>query len=122
MNDVIELRDLRCEAVVGVLERERVQAQPLSFDIDVHRPFEMAAVNDDLERTTNYAAVLSLACRVASDGRFLLLEALAYRVADEILALDRSIDRVTVAVRKLRAPVDEEVATVGVRCTRSRES
>ena len=107
MSDVIELRELRCAAVVGVLSEERDRPQPLAFDIDVVRPFEEAAMNDDITATT----------KVASDGAFLLLETLAYRVAHEILGLDRSITSVTVAVRKLRPPVAEDVATVGVRCT-----
>lgn len=117
MSDVIELRELRCAAVVGVLAEERDRAQPLAFDIDIVRPFEEAAMNDDIAATTNYAQVLTLAASVASDGAFLLLETLAYRVAHEVLALDSAVSEVTVAVRKLRPPVAEDVATVGVRCT-----
>ena len=117
MNDVIELRELRCSAVVGVLAEERDRAQPLSFDLDLVRPFAEAAINDDIAETTNYADVLTLTTRVATEGRYLLLETLAYRVAYEILESDAEIDSVTVAVRKLRPPVVEDVASVGVRCT-----
>jgi dihydroneopterin aldolase len=117
VSDVIELRELRCSAVIGVLAEERERAQPLAFDIDIERSFEEAAMNDDLSETTNYAKILSLTTRVANDGEFLLLETLAYRVAYEILGFDESINSVMVAVRKLRPPVPEDVATVGVRCT-----
>ncbi len=117
MTDVIELRELRCSAVVGVLAEERDRAQPLLFDLDLHRPFEAAAFNDDITETTNYANVLELTTRVATEGQYLLLETLAYRVAYEILAFDSEILSVTVAVRKVRPPVPEDVATVGVRCT-----
>ena len=117
MNDVIELRELRCSAVVGVLAEERDRAQPLIFDLDLVRPFEEAAISDDIAETTNYADVLALTTRVATEGRYLLVETLAYRVAYEILALDADIESVTVAVRKIRPPVVEDVASVGVRCT-----
>ncbi len=120
MSDVIELRELRVSAVVGVMSVERGRAQPLTFDIDIERPFEAAATSDDLTKTTNYAAVLTMTAKVAHDGAFLLLETLAYRVAREILAFDVAITSVTVAVRKLHPPVAEDVATVGVRCTVSR--
>jgi FolB domain-containing protein len=120
VSDVIELRELRVSAVVGVLSEERDRAQPLAFDIDVVRPFEVASINDDLAETTNYADVLQIATKVASEGAFLLLETLAYRVAREILAYDEWISSVTVAVRKLHPPVAEDVATVGVRCTVTR--
>lgn len=120
MSDLIELRELRVSAIVGALSEERDRAQPLAFDIDLARPFEEAAMNDDLTHTTNYAEILRLATTIAHDGAFVLLETLAYRVAHEILAFDRAIESVTVAVRKLRPPVPEDVASVGVRCTVSR--
>jgi dihydroneopterin aldolase len=117
VSDVIELRELRVSAIVGVLAEERERAQPLVFDLDLVRPFEEAAMNDDIAETTNYADVLTLASRTATEGRYLLLETLAYRVAYEILAFDGDIASVTVAVRKVRPPVIEDVASVGVRCT-----
>ncbi len=120
MNDVIELRELRVSAVVGVLVEERDRAQPLAFDIDIERPLEDAANSDDLTKTTNYAAVLAMASLVAREGAFMLLETLAYAVAREVLAMDEAITSVAVAVRKLRPPVAEDVATVGVRCTVAR--
>jgi len=117
VSDRIELRELRCSAVVGVLVEERERAQPLVMDIDIERPFARAVEHDDLKATTNYAEVLSLATRVAVDGKFQLLETLAHRVAREILAVDTAITAVTVAVRKVRPPVIDDVASVGVRCT-----
>jgi dihydroneopterin aldolase len=117
VNDVIELRELRCSAIIGVLAEERDRAQPLIFDLDLERPFEAAAINDDIAVTTNYADVLGLTVRTATEGRYLLLETLAYRVAYEILAFDEEIASVTVSVRKTRPPVVEDVASVGVRCT-----
>jgi FolB domain-containing protein len=120
VSDVIELRELRVQAVVGVLSEERDRAQPLALDIDIARPFEEASINDDLAETTNYADVLQIATKVATEGAFLLLETLAYRVARELLAYDEWISSVTVAVRKLYPPVAEDVATVGVRCTVTR--
>jgi dihydroneopterin aldolase len=118
VSDVIELRELRVSAIVGVLAEERTRAQPLVFDLDLVRPFEVAAINDDIAETTNYADVVT--SRTATEGRYLLLETLAYRVAYEILAFDEEIVSVTVAVRKVRPPVAEDVASVGVRCTVAR--
>jgi len=117
VNDVIELHGLRCSAVVGVLAEERERAQPLVFDLELARPFEEAAINDDIGETTNYADVLALTVRTATEGRYLLLETLAYRVAYEVLALDDEIVSVTVSVHKVRPPVVEDVTSVGVRCT-----
>jgi FolB domain-containing protein len=120
VTDVIEIRELRVSAIVGVLPEERDRPQPLALDLDLYRPLEPAALSDDLAETTNYAAVITLSATVAAEGQFLLLETLAYRIAHEILALDPEIERVTVAARKLHPPVAEDVATVGVRCTLER--
>ncbi len=117
MSDAIELRELRLSASIGVSSEERHHAQPISIDIEIERPFEAAAFSDDLAETTNYAEVLTLASRLATQGNFLLLETLACRVANEVLAFDEAITSVTVSVRKLHPPVPEDVATVGVRCT-----
>jgi dihydroneopterin aldolase len=120
MSSVIEIRGLRCEAIVGVLEQERRHVQPISFDIDMVRPFTESALHDDVNHTTNYATVTQLACAVALDGKFHLLETLATRVGEVILALDAQIESVTVGVRKLRPPVLEDVKSVGVRRTLTR--
>ncbi|MDE3064275.1 MAG: dihydroneopterin aldolase [Acidobacteriota bacterium] len=117
MTDVIELRDLRCRAVIGALAEERLRPQVISVDLFVERPFTEAALTDDLTATTNYAQVLELTERVARDGEFLLLETLAYRLAREVLALDEAVSEVTVAVRKVHPPVEQDVGSVGVRTT-----
>jgi dihydroneopterin aldolase len=120
VRDVIELRDLRFDAIVGLLDFERVTPQPVSLDIDLVRPFAEAAATDDVAHTTNYALVITLAQRVVIEGRFLLLETLVARVAESILAFDGAIASVTVAVKKLRPPVEEVITSVGVRTTLSR--
>lgn len=115
MSGTIELRGVRCEAVVGVLSEERTRPQPLSLDIDLVRPLAGAARTDDLAQTTNYADVIADAVRVATDGHYYLLEALAAAVAESALALDGAITSVEVTVRKLEPPLTTEVDTVGVR-------
>ncbi len=120
MSDVIELRGLRISAIVGVLIEERDREQPLELDISLSRPFEQASMNDDLTVTTNYAAILTVTEKLVKEGKFLLLETLVYRVAHEILAFDPEIEEVTVSVRKLRPPVPQDIATVGVRTTVTR--
>ncbi len=113
MSDRIELRGLRLSVIVGALAHERVQPQPLEIDLDLERPLAEAARSDDLAATTNYAEALRAAAR-AADGAFTLLEALALAVAQAVLEVDPALSAVEVRVRKLRPPVPEDVATVGV--------
>jgi FolB domain-containing protein len=122
MSDVIELRGLRVSAIVGVLAEERERKQPLVLDIDFERPFRDAAASDDLLGTTNYADVLALAETIIVEGRFLLLETVAHRVAQAVLDFDHAIEWTRVRAHKVRPPVAQDVASLGVSCTLRRGS
>ena len=98
--DRIELRGLRLTGRVGVLPIEVEQDQPLELDLD--------AVCDAVERTVGA-------------GHVALLERLAALVADAVFAVDARIDAVDIAVRKLRPPVPQQLATSGVRIRRVRD-
>ena len=103
-----------------MLAHERVTPQPLEIDVDLNADLATAGASDDLIDTIDYGAVTAEAERVATTLAPQLLEHMAERIAEAVLALDARIDAVTVAVRKLRPPVPNQLATSGVRITRSR--
>jgi FolB domain-containing protein len=117
--DVIELRGLHVAGIVGVLAHEQAQAQPLELDLDIALDLGPAGASDDLADTVDYGALCAAAEGVVTGSRFALLEALAEAVADVLLGADPRIASVTVSVRKLRPPVAQQLATSGVRITRS---
>jgi len=117
--DLIELRGLTALGVCGALPEEQSRAQPLEVDLDIHADLGPAGESDDLDDTVDYGAVCELVERVVTTERFQLLERLAARIAEVVLSDDR-VRGVTVAVRKLRPPVPQIVATSGVRITRTR--
>jgi 7,8-dihydroneopterin aldolase/epimerase/oxygenase len=117
--DRIEIRALRVVGTHGVLAHERQHPQPFELDIDLALPAGTGAT-DRLEDTVDYGLVAVAAADVVRDRSFLLLEALAAAVAERVLELDRRVLRVAVAVRKLRPPIPEDVASVGVRVVRAR--
>ena len=118
--DVIELRGLRVAGIVGVLPHEQAQPQPLELDLDVHIDLAAAGASDVLEDTVDYGGLCAIAEQVVSTTSFALLEALAERLAADLLAADGRVDAVTVSVRKLRPPVAQQLATSGVRIRRAR--
>ena len=120
VGDVIELRGLRLAGVVGVLPHEQAQPQPLEVDLDLHLDLATAGKSDALGDTADYGAICDVAERVVTTTSYALLEALAEHVATALLDVDGRIDRVTVAVRKLRPPVAQQLTTSGVRITRAR--
>jgi dihydroneopterin aldolase len=118
--DLIELRGLRLAGIVGVLAHEQAQAQPLELDVDVRLDLRAAGTSDSLGDTVDYGALCAVAEAVVSTTRYALLEALAEHLASALLDADPRIDAVTLAVRKLRPPVAQQLSTSGVRVTRER--
>lgn len=120
MADRVELRGLRLTVSVGVLPEERERPQPVELDIDVEVDMAAAAASDDLADAVDYGAVVAEVERVLGEGHVELLERLAYRAADAIIALDDRVLAVGVVVRKLRPPVAQDLATAGARVRRVR--
>jgi 7,8-dihydroneopterin aldolase/epimerase/oxygenase len=119
MTDRIELRGLRVAAICGVLPEERERPQPLEVDLDLVADLSEAGGTDDLAATIDYGRVCADVDQVIAELRPQLLERLAEKIAEAVLAHDR-VQEVTVAVRKLRPPVPQQLATSGVRITRRR--
>ncbi|MGP0029325.1 MAG: dihydroneopterin aldolase [Acidimicrobiales bacterium] len=118
--DRIEILDLRVLGVHGALPAEREQAQPFSLDLVAWLDMVPAQQSDDLRDTVDYGALAQLAAQVVAQRSFHLLEALAGRLADALLAADPRLLAVAVTVRKLRPPLALDVTSTGVRVYRSR--
>lgn len=117
--DRIELAGIRALGTIGVLPEERVRAQPFEVDMVIELDVRGAGRDDDLERSVDYGVAIELAVKVIETEPTLLLERVATRIAEEVLALAR-VDAVEVVVRKLRPPVPHDIASTGVRVRRTR--
>jgi 7,8-dihydroneopterin aldolase/epimerase/oxygenase len=117
--DRIEIRGLRLLGICGVLPEEQLRAQPIEVDLDIVADLGLPGRTDDLADTVDYGAVCSQVEAVVAGEATHLLERLAERIAEVVLD-DAKASAVTVAVRKLRPPVPQQLATTGVRITRRR--
>jgi dihydroneopterin aldolase len=115
--DRIELRGLRAVGRHGLLPEEQVRAQPFEVDLDIYVDLRAAGAGDDLEDTLDYGALAGRAIAVVTDEHHALLERMAARIADTVLADDR-VRSVAVTVRKLRPPVGVDLGTAAVRVVR----
>ncbi len=118
--DVIELRGLRLAGVVGVLPHEQAQPQPLELDLDIGLDLAAAGTSDALADTVDYGRLCAAVEETVASTSYALLEALAEHVAATLLRQDARIAAVTVALRKLRPPVAQQLTTSGVRIIRER--
>ena len=105
--------------VCGVLPEEQARKQPFRFDLDLYLDLSKPGRTDELTDTVNYGAVADLLAIKLGDERFYLLEHMAQRTAELVLA-DPLVDEVTVIARKMRPPLAVHIDTTGVRIHRSR--
>ncbi|MCB1735533.1 MAG: dihydroneopterin aldolase [Gammaproteobacteria bacterium] len=84
-NDIIFLRDLRIDTVIGIYGWERQVTQTLVFDLEMGTDIRRAAASDRIEDTLNYKAVAKRVIGFVKESEFELVETLAERVAQLIL-------------------------------------
>jgi 7,8-dihydroneopterin aldolase/epimerase/oxygenase len=97
--DLVSVRDLGVQAVIGVHDWEREITQTLVFTVDLAADVRLAARHDDLADALDYSAVAQTIAAVARDGRFRLIETAAEHVAERLLA-DYPVAWLRLEVRK----------------------
>jgi dihydroneopterin aldolase len=117
--DRIHITGLRVLGRHGVLAEEQLRPQPFELDITLAFDAADAAASDDLDATIDYAAVAATAAGIVERERYTLIERVAARICDVLLA-DARVESATVTVRKPKAPLGLDAASVGVTLTRSR--
>lgn len=97
--DLIYIRDLKIDCVIGVYEWERRVKQTVILDLDLAADIRRAAETDHIDDTINYKAVAKRLMAYVGDSQFQLVETLAERVA-EILLEEFKLPWVRVRVNK----------------------
>ncbi len=105
--DIIYLKDLRIETVIGLYEWEKRIRQTLILDLEMATDIRAAAASDAIGDTLDYKAVCDRVIRFVQESRFQLIETLAEQVAAIIL---REFD-----VPWLRLRINKKGALRGVR-------
>lgn len=97
--DIIYLRELKIETIIGVYPWERQIKQTIIIDLEMATDIRQAAKADRLEETLNYKAVAKRLIDFISHSEFFLVETLAERVA-EIILTEFSVPWVRLQVNK----------------------
>ena len=83
--DIIFLRDMKVETVIGIWEWERKIRQTVSIDLDMSADIRKAAASDSVEDTLNYKSVAKRLQAFVGDSSFQLVETLAEKIAAIVL-------------------------------------
>lgn len=122
--DRIVLTGLSARGYHGVLPFERTEGQLFTADVTVflgERGTAVAAVTDSLDDAVNYVDVARAVVEVIEGEPVGLLETLAERISDAVLAFPR-VSAVEVTVHKPQAPLDVAFDDVSVSISRDVDS
>lgn len=79
--DIVFIRGLRIETVIGIFDWEREIKQPVVLDIEMAADVEGAAAQDQIDAALDYKAVSKRLKQFVSESSFRLVETLAERCA-----------------------------------------
>jgi 7,8-dihydroneopterin aldolase/epimerase/oxygenase len=83
--DIIYLKDLKAECVIGVWDWERRIRQRVTINLEMGADIARAAASDRLDDTLNYKAVAKRVIAYVESSEFQLIETLAERIAGLLL-------------------------------------
>lgn len=83
--DIIFLRDLRIDTLIGIYDWERRVKQTISLDLEMATDIRKAAATDAIDDTLNYKAVAKRIIAFVEASEFQLVETLAERITEIVL-------------------------------------
>lgn len=118
--DKIILERMQFYGYHGAIAEENKLGQRYIVDLTLYLDLSSAGVSDDLNETVNYAELYQSLRHIVEGAPFQLIEALAERIASELLAQYTKINQLTVKVTKPHPPVDIHFEGVSVELHRKR--
>jgi len=100
--DIVFLRDLRIETVIGIYDWEREIRQTLILDLEMGSDVRRGAASDRIEDALDYKAVAKRLIQFVGESRFQLVETLAERCAG-ILLEEFGVPWVRLGINKIGA-------------------
>lgn len=84
--DIVYIRQLEIQTVIGIYEWERNQKQIVSLDLQMGTDISLAANSDDIADALDYKAVAKRLIEFIGESEFQLVETMAERVAEIVRA------------------------------------
>jgi dihydroneopterin aldolase len=85
VTDIVSIRGLTVNTVIGVYDWEREITQDLVVTIDMATDTRRAAASDDIADALDYSAIAETVSNVLREGKFQLIETAAERIVEAVL-------------------------------------
>lgn len=83
--DIVYIRDLKIDTVIGIFDWERRIRQTVSIDLEMASDIRPAAASDDIKEALDYKAVSKRIIAFVTASEFMLVEKLSEEVAAIVL-------------------------------------
>jgi len=83
--DIVYIRELEIEAIIGIYDWERETKQTVSIDLEMGCDNTKAAASEDIADALDYKAVAKRLISFVERSEFLLVETLAEKIAGIVL-------------------------------------
>ncbi|WP_075187592.1 dihydroneopterin aldolase [Teredinibacter haidensis] len=113
--DIVFIKDLRINTIIGIFDWEREVKQTISLDIEMGHDIRRAAETDDIQYALDYKKVSKRLIAFIGDSEFLLVETMAEQIA-KILMTEFDVKWLRLSVSKPGAVRGAE--SVGIRIER----
>tara|TARA_B100001123_G_scaffold447560_1_gene605497 strand:+ start:1816 stop:2169 length:354 start_codon:yes stop_codon:yes gene_type:complete len=100
--DIIFLRNLKIDTVIGIYDWERRIKQTVILDLEMATDIKKAAKSDGIEDTLDYKAIAKRVISFVEESEYKLVETLAERIA-EIIVNEFKVPWVKLSLNKIGA-------------------
>jgi 7,8-dihydroneopterin aldolase/epimerase/oxygenase len=121
MNGRIQLKNMTFYVYHGNLAEENALGQRFVIDLVLSVDMTDAARTDRLEHTVDYVQVFSLCREVVEHERVKLLETLANRILDRLLAAFPRVRSIDIVIKKPSAPMPGVLDYVAIETSKGRD-
>ena len=83
--DIVFIRELKIETVIGIYDWERKIRQTISLDIEMAADIRQAAKSDNIDDTLSYKTVAKRLIEFVEQSEYELVEALAEKICSIII-------------------------------------
>ena len=113
--DIVFIKNLKVDAIIGIHDWERQARQEIILDLEMASDIQRAAATEDIQHALDYSAVAQRVCEHVIGARFKLVETLVESVA-ELIIREYGVTWLSVACTKTQAL--NTASGVGVRIER----
>ena len=118
--DKIIMEDIQLYGYHGVFPEENRLGQKFIVSIEAFVDLQVAGKRDELSETINYAEIYDVIKQIVQQTTYQLIEAVAEKIAAELLNNFAKMEQITVRVKKPNPPFEINFSGVTVEITRKR--